>query len=528
MSAVRDPHASNKAVKRVQLTSADVVETSEVRAHKATTTDKSTDQKSGKLGRIESTRRGAQKIARKITGDRRVDDRRTNDKGSDDQASNAISLLLLSLGQQAREAETEAELVYMMTNAPRALLKFRQAILLERRGKAGIKVRAVSSLAQVDRNSTFIRWAERLARDIQEKRDTSDAVLFEPGEFTPDNDPDTEVYPFKQMVLLPLKLRDGTCHAYLLFAREEKWQEPELIPAKHLCGIYAHSWNALVRPAKVRRRLRTRNLIWTLLAACLVSAMAIPVPLTVLAPAEITALDAYVVTAPIDGVVKQTEVRPNTQVVEGDTLVSFADTELSNQMQLAARAVEVAQARLQQAQRNSFQDANAKRELAVARSELNLKLGEYRYAQELLAKTQIKANRDGLVIYNSPDDWVGRPVATGERIMRIADPEKVELTIHLPVSDAIVLENGARVRLFLDSDPTASHEAVLKNASYHASTDQQGNLTYRVLSDLKSASGSKPPRIGLRGTAQIYGETVSLGYFLFRKPLALVRQWTGL
>ena len=34
-------------------------------------------------------------------------------------------------------------------------------------------------------------------------------------------------------------------------------------------------------------------------------------------------------------------------------------------------------------------------------------------------------------------------------------------------------------------------------------------------------------RIGLRGTAKIYGERVLLGYYLLRRPLATVREWTG-
>lgn len=35
------------------------------------------------------------------------------------------------------------------------------------------------------------------------------------------------------------------------------------------------------------------------------------------------------------------------------------------------------------------------------------------------------------------------------------------------------------------------------------------------------------PRIGMRGTAKIYAEQVSLGYYLFHKPLAYVRQTIG-
>ena len=35
-------------------------------------------------------------------------------------------------------------------------------------------------------------------------------------------------------------------------------------------------------------------------------------------------------------------------------------------------------------------------------------------------------------------------------------------------------------------------------------------------------------RIGLKGTAKLYGERAPLGYLLLRRPIASVREWTGL
>ena len=34
-------------------------------------------------------------------------------------------------------------------------------------------------------------------------------------------------------------------------------------------------------------------------------------------------------------------------------------------------------------------------------------------------------------------------------------------------------------------------------------------------------------RLGLHGTAKVYGEEVSLGYYLLRRPLSALRAWTG-
>ena len=169
-------------------------------------------------------------------------------------------------------------------------------------------------------------------------------------------------------------------------------------------------------------------------------------------------------------------------------------------------------------------DSRAKRELSIAQSELNLKAGEYDYASELMKKTVVGAPRDGLVLFSDKDTWTGRPVATGERIMRIADPNSVEIAIDLPVADAIVLEEGARVQLYLDSNPLKPVEGKLTSASFHAQPNGDNVLSYNVRADFAEADR---PRIGLRGTAKVYGERVTLAYYLFRKPLSAIRQWTG-
>ena len=60
----------------------------------------------------------------------------------------------------------------------------------------------------------------------------------------------------------------------------------------------------------------------------------------------------------------------------------------------------------------------------------------------LLSRSEIRAERSGLLIYAAKSDWIGKPVAVGERLMEIGDPTKAEIKIELPVSDAIALQPG--------------------------------------------------------------------------------------
>ena len=122
-------------------------------------------------------------------------------------------------------------------------------------------------------------------------------------------------------------------------------------------------------------------------------------------------------------------------------------------------------------------------------------------------------------------DWAGRPVTVGERVMEIANPSQVKISVEQAVDDAIALSDNARVRVFLDADPLNAIEAKLTSAAFHAEPTPDGNLAYRA--DVRIADGTTP-RIGLRGTAQLYGETVPLYFYLFRRPISAVRQSLGL
>jgi len=84
------------------------------------------------------------------------------------------------------------------------------------------------------------------------------------------------------------------------------------------------------------------------------------------------------------------------------------------------------------------------------------------------------------------------------------------------------------VRVFLDAAPLAPLEARVVQAAYKAEADAAGVSSYAVIARPNDEADAAPARLGLRGTARVYGEPVSLLYYLLRRPLTAVRQWTGL
>jgi hypothetical protein len=180
---------------------------------------------------------------------------------------------------------------------------------------------------------------------------------------------------------------------------------------------------------------------------------------------------------------------------------------------------------LRTAQQSGFADARQNARLAELEAEVELKLAQADFAQSRYDKTQVLAPSAGLVILNDPSEWRGKPVLVGERIMQLADPARVQIRILLPVADAITLQAGADVRLFLDVEPLKAYAGRVAHAAHEPELGTEGVLAYRVMARFDE-QGSLP-RIGLRGTAKLYGERVSLFYYLFRRPITTLRQTVG-
>lgn len=433
--------------------------------------------------------------------------------------------VLLQIEARALEARSLAALRFTIVNESNALRPYRQAAFFDQEN-GRLRLTAASGLVSVATDSPFSVWlnqfAQRLPQDGSIHRlDLADAPAMDAdhwAEWLPDH-----------LLVLPLKGVDGKVLAITLLAREQSWEPEDVDVLARLHLTYAHCLAAFLnKPAGVLAGIRqavSRRHRWKWGLALLL-ALLIPVRLSVLAPAEVIALNAVAVAAPQDGVVGSFAVPPNTRVKTGDLLFSLDDSMLTNRLQVARKSLEVAQADAHIAQQRAFDDTKSKADVAVALGRVREKEAELAAIDTQAQRVEIRADRDGVAIYADPNDWLGRPVQTGERVMQLAQPEDGGILVWLAVADAINLELDAPVRLFLHTEPLSPRGGRLIEASYQASLSPDGVASYRLRAQFDHKD--QLPRIGLRGTARISGEWVVLGYYLFRRPLATLREWTGL
>ena len=102
----------------------------------------------------------------------------------------------------------------------------------------------------------------------------------------------------------------------------------------------------------------------------------------------------------------------------------------------------------------------------------------------------------------------------------------MEIEAWIAPDNAIQLPQNAKVILYLNISPLSPIKGNVKSISYEAIQRPDATYAYR-LRGIVSGSYSNQ-RIGLKGTAKISGQYVPMAYWIFRKPLAFVRQFLGL
>jgi multidrug efflux pump subunit AcrA (membrane-fusion protein) len=424
---------------------------------------------------------------------------------------------VLSLQQQARAAKDIDALAYALVNDAQGLFGFRHAALLI----AG-KVRALTGISVVEPNAPFAAFVEHAASQLLAQDRLTQAQTVTAESLDAQAWAEWQALSTGSVFWLPLLDRQQQPFGGLWIAREQPWSTAEQALLSQLGDCYAHAWLAL-QPRKPWRLRWPRKKILAVAAASLFLLL-LPVRQSVLAPAEVVPLGGQVVAAPLDGVIAEFLVKPNQRVNKDDVLLRFDATAVRAQADVAERSLQVAEAELKANTQRAFSDAESSARIDLFAARVEQKRAERDYARELLARTEVRAERDGIAVFADAQRWIGRPVQTGERLMEIADPNQAELRIDLAVADALDFQPGAEVGLFLDSDPLHRHDARLQRLAYEAQALSSGQIAYRLDAEFAEV----PPRIGLRGTAKLYGERVPLALFLLRRPLAALRQTLGL
>ncbi|MBF0185852.1 MAG: HlyD family efflux transporter periplasmic adaptor subunit [Magnetococcales bacterium] len=442
---------------------------------------------------------------------------------------------LLSLLKESRHALELSQLGFVVVNETLRLVPYHQALFWLQPPQQKQQLIALSGVAQWDAHAPQLVWMDRFLAEYGQLEVSQSLHAVDPQRLSEGLRAEWTVWSHPQLIWLPLHhpLRQERL-GVLLLGRDQPWETTEQRLLEQLLDGYAQALTVLLPLSRrawrwhwPRRGWWLKGVAWLVL---LVLAM-MPVRQSVLAPASVAARQPLLVAAPMDGVVQRFHVVPNETVVTGAPLFDLDPTELQGRFQVATEELAIAKAQYQKSANKAFQSAESAGELAALRAAMARAAAQAEHAGQLLHRLQVRAEMAGVVLFADVNQWLGRPVRVGERILSIADPTDREIEILLPVADALVLQPGAETRLFLHTDPLHPLPGRLRYASYEAAATPEGVLAYRLRSTLLleslPASVVAQLRLGLKGTAKLFGEEVPLFYYLFRRPLAALRQTLG-
>lgn len=443
-----------------------------------------------------------------------------------------MSGVLSDLSHRARQAESDRELGFVLVNESLSLTPYRQAALWLAEGGTW----CLSGVVQVDANVPYVQWLNAVARHLHSlsipglrsfsAKDLPTALAAEWAQWWPAN-------------AIWLGSTAAGVQGAAILVREAPWTTQDHDVLTEWAEVWWHAFAALHRPRMAllktwRRRFgtmlgwkadqpwwRQRRLQFFLL---LLAVLLIPVRLTVLAPGELVPAKPLAIRAPLDGVIDVFHVQPNQQVQADQPLFSFDEIVIQSRLSVAIQSLATAETDYRQTSHLALSDTKSKVQLGLLLGKIEERQADIQYLQEQLARARVLAPQAGVVLMDDPSEWIGRPVSTGERILRIAALEDVEVEAWLPIADAISMSVGDEVVLYLSASPLDPVTARLRYMAHEAVQRPDGSFAYRVRATL---SGPTPHRVGLKGTAKLNGAWVPLSFWVMRRPWATLRAHLG-
>ena len=434
---------------------------------------------------------------------------------------------LISLEKKTREAKSKDELNFLVVNETREIIDYTTSFLLLKSATDKFHINAISDIASIDRTAPLVTFVESIINH-KTKTNLKEIESIDLEQFSkkikkqkPKNIP-------QYLLCIPIFSPQRGLQGYLLLARNKNFNENENELVQHLSRTYGHAYNTFLTNFSIKNFFKknfTGKKQWITISVIILIFL-FPVRMTSTAPVEVVAKNPFLITSPFDGVVKKIIANNNDQTKPGDLLVLLEDIDLSNEFNLAKQSLQVAEKELLRTRQSSFTDNEQKSRLAELVAQVDLKRVELKSAERKLKNSKIYSEKKGVVIVDRKSDWQGKPVAVGEKILTIADPNNIEFLIWLPVKDSIVINQDANTSIFLDINPMSSYKGNIIRSTYEPELSPEEVLSYKLISSFKGNRDT--PRIGLRGTAKVYGNRTILFYYLFRKPITFIRQLIGI
>jgi RND family efflux transporter MFP subunit len=224
-----------------------------------------------------------------------------------------------------------------------------------------------------------------------------------------------------------------------------------------------------------------------------------------------------VIAAPTDSYVGEVHARAGDLVEQGDLILTLDDRDLRlEQIKWETRKAQFERSR---------QDALSRKERAESRiykAQADQADAELRLLQEQLARAQIRAPFDGIVVSGDLSQQLGAPVERGQVLMEVAPLDAYRVAIAVDERDIRHVQIGQTGELILPSVPNSTFSFTVSKITPVA-TAAEGKNTFRIEANLTEPSQALRP--GMEGTAKIEAGERRLIWVWTRRFTEWFRVW---
>lgn len=269
---------------------------------------------------------------------------------------------------------------------------------------------------------------------------------------------------------------------------------------------------------------KKRKVALIILILC-VGILFIPIRDNVSAPLELKVQDDHVVFAPFTGTLRKAYVIEGENVNKDAPILEYDREEGELKLLQASSRYETAKLRSEVARKQALRNKEALADAELLALDAVSEAAEMKLMQWYVDHSVLKAPAAGRVYYADPDKLLNRVVQQGERLFEIVPEENALIAeIFLNEKDGSVLATPENLdfSLYLHNRPESVLSGKIVATSPRAIPLGPNQYGYRIRIELDQdcyGSGSQALYAGMRGVARLYGNRISIGYYLFRNLL---------
>jgi multidrug resistance efflux pump len=454
------------------------------------------------------------------------------EKGQDPTIILKTLLVITRLSNKAFRSKTKEELIFVILNDSIQVIRYDRALLWDLSNPKSPKILGASGQAKFNPTTHMSNKWRTLFQNIKEidKPQILESEVFSLEQQKGAKD---EQAPIATVIWFPIQISGKLAYGLWL----ENWhgqatmtqvtKETLNLTIDHLIPAYAASLEKFTSAfSKLKFSSLSRQKLSVALLTLFFIMTLIRVPLRIVAPCEVVAKDPIVVTAPLEGIIEEIIVKPGATVAKGELLFKYDKRVPLQELKVAEKNLEITEADVNRSSIVGLENADALKELGTLKLKMEKAEVERDLAKFQASRLDVLAPGSGIVMIQNRDEWRGKPVKVGERVLSINNHSNTKVEIRLPEDDNVTFNLNEPIKVFLNINPETSHLAHITYISDYSSLSEN-----QLPSFIAEAEWEKAPdnvKIGLKGTAILYGENVSLFYFILRKPWAIFRNFVGI